>query len=138
MAAYRIPSLDGGGIRGLLSLVLLDRIGKEIPGWLDKADPSTGSGRAYWLARQSAFVRKLRLDAAGGIIALGIAHGVPLADIRALYEQKGRDMRLRPCHPKLRRGTREPGRFAPVMVPDVSAVALAKAEVLPQLPRPGQ
>ena len=28
----------------------------------------------------------------GGIIALGIAHGIPLANIRTLYEQKGRDI----------------------------------------------
>ncbi len=38
MAAYRILSLDGGGIRGLLSLVLLDRIKRECPGWLDKRE----------------------------------------------------------------------------------------------------
>lgn len=69
MAAYRVLSLDGGGIRGLLSLVLLDRIRKEVPGWLDKAD-------------------LLASTSTGGIIALGIAHGVPLADIRALYEQR--------------------------------------------------
>lgn len=73
MATYRILSLDGGGIRGLLSIVLLDRIGKEVPGWLDKADLLAGTST-------------------GGIIALGIAHGVPLADTRALYEQKGRDI----------------------------------------------
>ena len=57
----------------MLSLVILDRIEKEIPGYLDKADLLAGTST-------------------GGIIALGIAHGVPLADIRALYEQKGRDI----------------------------------------------
>jgi len=62
---YRILSLDGGGIRGLLSLVLLDRLQRECPGWLDKADLLAGTST-------------------GGIIALSIAHGVPLADIRAL------------------------------------------------------
>lgn len=73
MTTYRILSLDGGGIRGLLSLVLLDRIKRAVPGWLDKAELLAGTST-------------------GGIIALGIAHGVPLADIRALYEQKGRDI----------------------------------------------
>ena len=73
MKTYRILSLDGGGIRGLLSLVLLDRIGNAVPGWLDKVDLLAGTST-------------------GGIIALGIAHGVPLADICALYEHKGRDI----------------------------------------------
>jgi patatin-like phospholipase/acyl hydrolase len=73
MATYRILSLDGGGIRGLLSVLLRDRIEKAIPGWLDKADLLAGTST-------------------GGIIALGIAHGVPLADMRALHQQKGRDI----------------------------------------------
>jgi patatin-like phospholipase/acyl hydrolase len=57
----------------LLSLVLLERIEKTVPGWLDKVDLLAGTST-------------------GGIIALGLAHSVPLADIRALYEQKGRDI----------------------------------------------
>jgi patatin-like phospholipase/acyl hydrolase len=73
MKKYRILCLDGGGIRGLLSLVLLDRIEKEIPGCLDKADLLAGTST-------------------GGIIALALARSVPLADIRALYEHKGRDI----------------------------------------------
>lgn len=73
MPTYRILSLDGAGIRGLLSIVLLDRLQRECPGWLRKVHLLAGTST-------------------GGIIALGIAHGVPLADIRALYEQKGRDI----------------------------------------------
>ena len=73
MTTYRILALDGGGIRGLLSVVLLDRLQRECPGWLRKVHLLAGTST-------------------GGIIALGIAHGVPLADIRALYEQKGRDI----------------------------------------------
>ena len=71
--AYRIVSFDGGGIRGLLSLIVLERLDKELPGWMEKADLLAGTST-------------------GGIIALGIAHGVPLADIRALYERKGREI----------------------------------------------
>lgn len=70
---FCVLSLDGGGIRGLLSLVLLERLEKEIPGWLGKVDLLAGTST-------------------GGIIALGLAHGVPLADIRALYEKKGREI----------------------------------------------
>ena len=73
MTRYRILSFDGGGIRGLLSLVLLERLEAEAPGWLRKVHIVAGTST-------------------GGIIALGIAHGVPLADMRALYEQKGRDI----------------------------------------------
>jgi len=51
----------------------LERIAEQMPGWLRKVHLLAGT-------------------AAGGIIALGIAHGVPLADIRALYEQRGRDI----------------------------------------------
>lgn len=67
MRTYRILSLDGGGIRGLLSLVLLERLAAQAPGWLRKVHLLAGTST-------------------GGIIALGLAHGVPLADIRALYD----------------------------------------------------
>ena len=70
MTTYRILTLDGGGIRGLLSLVLLERLESESSGWLRKVHLLAGTST-------------------GGIIALGLAHGVPLADIRALYERKG-------------------------------------------------
>ena len=43
MPTYRILSLDGGGIRGLLSLILLQRIEDELPGWLDKVDLLAGT-----------------------------------------------------------------------------------------------
>jgi patatin-like phospholipase/acyl hydrolase len=43
MLTYRILSFDGGGIRGLLSLVLLERLEKEVPRWLDKTDLLAGT-----------------------------------------------------------------------------------------------
>lgn len=80
--AYRILSFDGGGIRGLLSLILLQRIERSFPaGW---------TRPTCWPVRPSAFVKKLRRDAAGGIIALGLAHGVPVAELRRLYEERGK------------------------------------------------
>lgn len=73
MKAYRILALDGGGIRGVLTAVLLQRLAARQPGWLERADLLAGTST-------------------GGIIALGLAHGVPLDDIRALYARKGRDI----------------------------------------------
>lgn len=70
---YKILSLDGGGIRGLLSLILLERLEKEIPGWLDKIDLLAGTST-------------------GGIIALGLAHGISLGELRSLYENKGKEI----------------------------------------------
>lgn len=71
MASYRILSFDCGGIRGLLSLILLERLEKALPGWLDKADLLAGTST-------------------GGIIALGLAHGVTVAELRRLYEDCGK------------------------------------------------
>ena len=66
---YRILSLDGGGIRGLITAVLLERLSEAVPGWLDKVDLIAGSST-------------------GGIIALALAHGLSPADIRQLYFEK--------------------------------------------------
>jgi hypothetical protein len=70
MSQYRILSFDGGGILGVLTLVLLERIVQEFPTFIDKADLLAGTST-------------------GGIIALGLAHGMHPRDIRLLYEQKG-------------------------------------------------
>ncbi len=43
MKRYRILSLDGGGIRGLLALVLLERLEREVPGWLGKTNLLAGT-----------------------------------------------------------------------------------------------
>ncbi len=72
MANYRILSIDGGGIRGLISTILLQRILAE-PGMsnlLDSTDLLAGTST-------------------GGLIALGIAHGLDLQTIRDVYEKKG-------------------------------------------------
>ena len=73
MAAYRILSLDGGGIRGLVTVILLERILAQHPQLL---------ARTHLLAGTST----------GGLIALGLASGASLARLRALYESKGEEI----------------------------------------------
>lgn len=75
MAKYRILSIDGGGIRGIVTAIILERLKAE-PGlsqWLDHVDLFAGTST-------------------GGLLALGLAHGVDLQQIRALYESKGRQI----------------------------------------------
>jgi patatin-like phospholipase/acyl hydrolase len=67
---YLILALDGGGIRGLLEVVILQRLEEAVPGWLKRVDLLAGTST-------------------GGIIALGLAHEKSLADIRQLYYEKG-------------------------------------------------
>ncbi len=75
MAPYRVLSLDGGGIRGLVTAILLQRLNthSRIAGWLDQVDLIAGTST-------------------GGIIALALAHGIDLATLRALYAEKGREI----------------------------------------------
>ena len=73
MAKHRILSFDGGGIRGLVTCVLLERLEAAQPGWLAKADLLAGTST-------------------GGIIALGLAKGLSPAELRALYETNGEDI----------------------------------------------
>jgi uncharacterized protein len=73
MAKYRILSLDGGGIRGLVTAILLERLDAAVPGWRDKIDLLAGTST-------------------GGVIALGLARGLSPAQLRQLYEQKGKDI----------------------------------------------
>ena len=66
MATYRILSIDGGGVRGLLVSVLLEQLDERVPGWRDKIDLVAGTST-------------------GGIIALGLAKGLEPSDLRELY-----------------------------------------------------
>jgi len=70
VAPYRILSIDGGGIRGLLTAVLLDRLVTAVPGWLDRVDLFAGTST-------------------GGILVLGLAKGLPPSAIVKLYRQDG-------------------------------------------------
>lgn len=70
MAPYRILSIDGGGIRGLLTAILLERLEALHPGWLECFDLFAGTST-------------------GGLLALGLAAGKTPAEARSLYEEFG-------------------------------------------------
>jgi patatin-like phospholipase/acyl hydrolase len=72
MAKYRILSLDGGGIRGLITCIILQSLNdhQDLAGWLDSVDLIAGTST-------------------GGLIALGLGHGLDLQEIRELYVEKG-------------------------------------------------
>jgi patatin-like phospholipase/acyl hydrolase len=72
MATYRVLSIDGGGIRGIVTTVMLQRLAARagLEGFLDKIDLITGTST-------------------GGLLALGIARGLDLEEIRGLYEVDG-------------------------------------------------
>jgi len=72
MAKYRILSIDGGGIRGLVTTVMLQRI-TAVPGLenlLETIDLTAGTST-------------------GGLLSIGIAAGLDLAKIRDIYVKKG-------------------------------------------------
>jgi patatin-like phospholipase/acyl hydrolase len=71
MALYRILSLDGGGIRGVLTVTLLERLEKAHPGFLSKVDLFAGTST-------------------GGILALGLAAGLTPTEIGQLYVESGK------------------------------------------------
>lgn len=70
---YRILSLDGGGIRGLLASRLLERLVAEKPGWLDRADLIAGTST-------------------GAILAAAVAAGLDSAAISRIYRERGREV----------------------------------------------
>jgi len=73
MAKYRVVSIDGGGIRGLIPAILLQRIlaTPGFEGFLDSIDLLAGTST-------------------GGLLTLGIARGISLEQIRELFVLKGR------------------------------------------------
>ncbi len=70
MAPYHILSLDGGGIRGVLTAALLERLEQGYPGFLEEVDLIAGTST-------------------GGILALGLASGMTPTQARELYERLG-------------------------------------------------
>jgi uncharacterized protein len=70
---YRILTLDGGGIRGLLMAVLLERIEEAHPGFLAQVDLFAGTST-------------------GGLLALGLAAGKTPAEAIQIYEQYGQQV----------------------------------------------
>jgi len=70
MPIYRILALDGGGIRGLYTAVLLNRLAEKVPGFTDRADLLAGTST-------------------GGILALGLAKGMSHQALIELYQNNG-------------------------------------------------
>lgn len=66
MTAFRILALDGGGIRGVLTAVILERLEAEFPGFLSQIDLFAGTST-------------------GGFIALGLADGMTPLHLKELY-----------------------------------------------------
>lgn len=67
---HKLICFDGGGIRGLVPLLALQRLEAAHPGLIARSTLLAGTST-------------------GGIIALCLAAGVPVADIIALYRDKG-------------------------------------------------
>lgn len=65
--AYRILTFDGGGVRGVYTARLLERLSSEVPGFIDKVDLLAGTST-------------------GGIIALGLASSKAPAELVSLYK----------------------------------------------------
>jgi patatin-like phospholipase/acyl hydrolase len=70
VATYRILALDGGGIRGLYTAILLQRIALQLPGFIDRADLLAGTST-------------------GGILALGLARAISVSSLVSLYRDNG-------------------------------------------------
>ena len=73
MAPYNILSLDGGGIRGVLTIRLIERLEQMVPGWLNRIDLFAGTST-------------------GGILALALAAGLSPTYVREIYEKLGQDV----------------------------------------------
>jgi uncharacterized protein len=67
---YNILSLDGGGLRGIITATILERIEQELPGFLSRTSLFSGTST-------------------GGILALSLASGMPPRKIIEMYEQQG-------------------------------------------------
>lgn len=71
MSQYGVLSLDGGGIRGVVTARLLEHIEQAHPGFVASTDLVAGTST-------------------GGIIALAVKAGVPLKQITELYVKQGK------------------------------------------------
>lgn len=67
---FKILALDGGGIRGILTAILLERIELAVPGFLSGFDLFAGTST-------------------GGLLALGLAFGIRIHEVIGIYESYG-------------------------------------------------
>jgi patatin-like phospholipase/acyl hydrolase len=69
---YRVLSFDGGGLKGLITIGMIERIGDALkkPGWYQEASFYAGTST-------------------GGLIALGLAAGIDLSTLKKMYVEQG-------------------------------------------------
>lgn len=67
---YNILSLDGGGLRGIITLTMMERLDEAVPGWRTGIDMYAGTST-------------------GGMIALALAKGMTPAQILDVYVKDG-------------------------------------------------
>lgn len=72
---FRVLCIDGGGMRGLYTAALLDNLIKRV-----RDGQTADAGKAFDLIVGTS---------TGGILAAGLAHGVPLQNIIQLYRKEG-------------------------------------------------
>lgn len=68
MPHYNVLSMDGGGIRGILTARIFERIDEVLPGFLERVDLFAGTST-------------------GGLLALGLASGKTPKEMRELYQK---------------------------------------------------
>jgi patatin-like phospholipase/acyl hydrolase len=67
---YRILSIDGGGLRGIIPLAIMERLDAAVPGWRTDINMFAGTST-------------------GGLIALCLARGMSPSDILNVYVEQG-------------------------------------------------
>ena len=67
MTRYSILSLDGGGLRGIIQAIILERLEHLHPGFISRIDLFAGTST-------------------GGLVALGLAYGLTPTQLIELYE----------------------------------------------------
>jgi len=76
---HRLLALDGGGIRGVLTLEILNRMEKMLA-------EATGKGSEFRLCH---FFDYIAGNSTGAIIAAGLARGMSTRELQAFYEETG-------------------------------------------------
>ena len=73
MGSFRVLSVDGGGIRGIYTAVLIDRIVKEIPELIDETVFFAGTST-------------------GAMLAMGLAYGIPAVEMVEIFRAFGKEV----------------------------------------------
>jgi predicted acylesterase/phospholipase RssA len=85
---HRLLALDGGGIRGVLSLEILSEMEKFLADQLSQKG-KLSLGKPFVLADYFDYIAG---TSTGGIIATGLALGMSVSELQQLYSENGREM----------------------------------------------